>query len=57
MFTKNDNNNVFLMNLSKHNELCELLGITFPIIQGGMAWASDALLAASVSEEPVDLEL
>lgn len=50
MFTKNDNNNVFLMNLSKHNELCELLGITFPIIQGGMAWASDALLAASVSE-------
>lgn len=29
--------------------LCELLGIEHPIIQGGMAWISDAHLAASVS--------
>lgn len=29
--------------------LCELLGIEFPIIQGGMAWVADASLAAAVS--------
>lgn len=29
--------------------LCELLGIEHPVIQGGMAWISDANLAASVS--------
>ena len=29
--------------------LCELLGIEYPIIQGGMAWTSDAVLAAAVS--------
>jgi enoyl-[acyl-carrier protein] reductase II len=29
--------------------LCELLGITHPIIQGGMAWAASAELAAAVS--------
>lgn len=29
--------------------LTELLGIEYPIIQGGMAWASEALLAAAVS--------
>jgi len=29
--------------------LCELLGIEYPIIQGGMAWVSDAYLAAAVS--------
>jgi len=29
--------------------LCELLGIEYPIIQGGMAWVADASLAAAVS--------
>ena len=29
--------------------ICELLGIKYPIIQGGMAWVSDAVLAAAVS--------
>ncbi|MDF2685558.1 MAG: nitronate monooxygenase [Clostridia bacterium] len=29
--------------------LCELLGIEYPIIQGGMAWVADAGLAAAVS--------
>jgi len=29
--------------------LCELLGIKYPIIQGGMAWSSDGTLAAAVS--------
>ncbi len=32
-----------------HTELCELLGIKYPIIQGGMAWVSDASLASAVS--------
>lgn len=31
-------------------ELCGLLGIEYPIIQGGMAWVSTAELAAAVSE-------
>jgi len=31
-------------------ELCRLLGIEYPIIQGGMAWVSDAHLAAAVSD-------
>ncbi len=31
------------------NRLTELLGIKYPIIQGGMAWSSDATLAAAVS--------
>ncbi|WP_025270288.1 enoyl-[acyl-carrier-protein] reductase FabK [Hippea sp. KM1] len=31
-------------------EICDLLGIDYPIIQGGMAWVSDAVLAAAVSE-------
>ncbi len=31
-------------------EICDLLGIKYPIIQGGMAWVSDANLAAGVSE-------
>lgn len=31
-------------------KLTELLGIQYPIIQGGMAWVSDASLAAAVSE-------
>ena len=30
--------------------LCSLLGITHPIIQGGMAWVSTSELAAAVSE-------
>jgi enoyl-[acyl-carrier protein] reductase II len=30
-------------------ELCRLLDIDYPIIQGGMAWVSDAHLAAAVS--------
>ena len=30
--------------------LCSLLGIEFPLFQGGMAWISDARLAAAVSE-------
>ena len=29
--------------------LCQLLGIEYPIIQGGMAWAADASLAAAVA--------
>jgi len=29
--------------------VCELLGIEYPIFQGGMAWVSDAVLAAAVS--------
>ncbi len=31
-------------------EICDVLGIKYPIIQGGMAWVSDAELAAAVSE-------
>ncbi len=33
-----------------YSELCELLGIRYPIIQGGMAWVATAELAAAVSE-------
>ena len=29
--------------------VCELLGIRYPILQGGMAWIADAKLAAAVS--------
>ncbi|MCT4508182.1 MAG: enoyl-[acyl-carrier-protein] reductase FabK [Tepidibacter sp.] len=31
------------------NKVCELLGIKYPIIQGGMAWIATAELAAAVS--------
>lgn len=31
------------------NKITELLGIKYPILQGGLAWASDATLAAAVS--------
>jgi len=31
------------------SKLCELIGIKYPIIQGGMAWIADAHLAAAVS--------
>ena len=30
--------------------LCALLGIEYPVFQGGMAWAADASLASAVSE-------
>lgn len=30
-------------------EICDLLGLKYPIFQGGMAWISDAELAAAVS--------
>ncbi|NLC77442.1 MAG: enoyl-[acyl-carrier-protein] reductase FabK [Clostridia bacterium] len=32
-----------------HTELCDLLGIQYPILQGGMAWIANGDLAASVS--------
>ena len=31
------------------NPVCEMLGIEYPILQGGMAWIADAELAAAVS--------
>ncbi len=31
-------------------DICDLLGIEYPIIQGGMAWVADAHLASAVSE-------
>ena len=30
-------------------DICELLGITYPIVQGGMAWVAEHNLAAAVS--------
>jgi len=33
----------------KRSPICELLGIEYPIIQGGMAWIADADLASAVS--------
>ncbi len=32
-----------------NQQLCELLGINYPIFQGGMAWVADASLASAVS--------
>ncbi|MGN0383273.1 MAG: enoyl-[acyl-carrier-protein] reductase FabK [Eubacterium sp.] len=32
------------------SEICEMLGIKYPVFQGGMAWISDGKLAAAVSE-------
>jgi len=32
-----------------NTRLCDLIGIKFPIFQGGMAWISDAVLASAVS--------
>ena len=32
-----------------HTSLCELLGIDYPVLQGGMAWIADGKLAAAVS--------
>lgn len=34
----------------KNNELCKLLGIKYPIIQGAMAWISEGNLAGHVSK-------
>lgn len=31
------------------NKICQILGIQYPIIQGGMAWVADANLASAVS--------
>jgi enoyl-[acyl-carrier protein] reductase II len=31
------------------NRICDMLGIQYPIFQGGMAWVADASLAAAVS--------
>lgn len=33
-----------------HTPLCDLLGIEYPVFQGGMAWIADGKLAAAVSE-------
>ena len=33
----------------KKTRLCDLLGIEYPIIQGGMVWIANAELAAAVS--------
>jgi len=33
-----------------HTNICDLLGIKYPIIQGGMAWIAGGKLAAAVSE-------
>ena len=30
--------------------LCDMLGIRYPVFQGGMAWIADGRLAAAVSE-------
>lgn len=32
------------------SELCEMIGIRYPVFQGGMAWIADGRLAAAVSE-------
>jgi len=34
----------------KKSKICEILGIEYPIFQGGMAWIADGKLAGSVSE-------
>ena len=32
-----------------HTPICDLVGITYPVFQGGMAWIADGKLAAAVS--------
>ena len=32
------------------SEICEMLGIQYPVFQGGMAWIADGKLAAAVSD-------
>jgi enoyl-[acyl-carrier protein] reductase II len=34
----------------KRTRICDMLGIEYPVIQGGMTWIADAGLAAAVSE-------
>jgi enoyl-[acyl-carrier protein] reductase II len=34
----------------KDNRICRILDIRYPILQGGMTWVSEAVLAAAVSE-------
>ncbi len=36
--------------VNENSKICKLLGIKYPIIQGGMAWVSDASLALAVTE-------
>lgn len=36
--------------MNKQKELCKMLGIQYPILQGGMAWVANATLAGAVSE-------
>ncbi len=38
------------MNIMLHTPLCDLLGIRYPILQGGMAWVATAELSSAVSE-------
>jgi enoyl-[acyl-carrier protein] reductase II len=38
-----------MISLFEQNELVKLLGTRYPILQGGMAWASDSKLACAVS--------
>jgi enoyl-[acyl-carrier protein] reductase II len=35
--------------MMKRNRVCDLLGVEYPIFQGGMLWLSTAELAAAVS--------
>ena len=32
-----------------HTDICDRIGIEYPIFQGGMAWVSEHILAAAVS--------
>ena len=32
-----------------HTDVCDRIGIEYPIFQGGMAWVSEHVLAAAVS--------
>ena len=32
------------------SEICEMLGIKYPVFQGGRAWIADGKLAAAVSD-------
>ena len=34
----------------KKTRVCDILGIGYPVIQGGMTWIANAELAAAVSE-------
>lgn len=37
------------MNIMIKSRICDMLGIQYPVFQGGMAWVADAFLAAAVS--------